>query len=420
MPAPVRPGSAPVRPVRLVAANLALMASPLVIWDPAMLGYDLGGSHPLHPLRWRLTWDLAESLGVLSGIDRFAPPVADDAALLTVHRADYIAAVKGSSGPVGASSAGSRVGHGLGTDDNPVFEHMHRTAALIAGGSIAAAQAIAAGEVDRAVNIAGGLHHAMADRASGFCVYNDAALAIRALLDAGVGKVAYVDVDVHHGDGVQAAFYDDPRVLTVSIHESPTTLWPGTGWPTEIGRGAATGTSVNIPVPAGTGDTQWMRAFGAVVPGVVQAFRPDVLVTQHGADSHADDPLADLNLSIDGQLASYRALRALAESAAGGRWLALGGGGYSLVRVVPRAWTHLLATVLDRDVEPTTKLPLSWLELAGAARPGLDLPSTMSDGQPVVLEPWSADHCEPVDRDIAEIRGLVYPLHGLDPFDPRD
>ncbi len=395
------------------------MASPLVIWDPDMLDYDLGGAHPLHPLRWQLTWDLAERLGVLAGLDLYAPEPADDAALAAIHTADYIAAVKGASGPrTGFRSAG--YGHGLGTDDNPIFEHMHTSAALIAGGSITAAKAIARGEVDRAVNIAGGLHHAMADHASGFCVYNDAALAIRTLLDSGVRRVAYVDVDVHHGDGVQAAFWDDPRVLTVSIHESPTTLWPGTGWPTEIGGAGAAGSSVNLPVPAGTGDAQWLRAFHAVVPGVVRAFRPDVLVSQHGADSHAEDPLADLDLSVDGQRASYIALRDLAQEASNGRWLALGGGGYSLVRVVPRAWTHLLAIVADRDLDPATRIPQGWLDVAAAARPGLTLPVDMSDGKSVSFQGWGGVQSMSVDKAIAEVRGLVYPLHGLDPFDPRD
>ena len=399
------------------------MAAPLVVWDPAMLGYDLGGAHPLDPLRWELTWQLAARLGVLDGIDTFAPPPADDAALAGIHTAAYIAAVKAASGPRDSSRRPSSIGegdHGLGTSDNPVFAHMHATAALIAGGSIAAATAIARRDVDRAVNIAGGLHHAMADRASGFCVYNDAALAIRTLLDAGVGKVAYVDVDVHHGDGVQAAFYDDPRVLTVSIHESPATLWPGTGWATELGTGAAAGTSVNIPLPAGTGDAGWLRAFSAVVPGVVKAFRPDVLVTQHGADSHADDPLADLALTVDGHLASYRALRELAESAAGGRWLALGGGGYSLVKVVPRSWTHLLATVTGRDIDPATALPAGWLDLAAVARPGIDLPRTMSDGAAATFVAWEPGDHHRVDPVIANVRRLIFPLHGLDPFDPRD
>jgi len=395
------------------------MAAPLLIWDPAMLEYDLGGAHPLHPLRWKLTWDLADRLGVLTGLDRFAPPPADDDALAAIHTRRYIEAVKAASGR--AERSGHRlVGHGLGTQDNPVFEHMHRASALIAGGSIAAAKAIAGGEVDRAVNIAGGLHHAMADSASGFCVYNDAALAIAALLAAGVGRVAYIDVDVHHGDGVQAAFYDDPRVLTVSIHESPLSLWPGTGRPTEIGSGSAAGTSVNIPVPAGTSDAGWLRAFTAVVPSVVRAFRPDVLVTQHGADSHAEDPLADLNLSVDGHRASYRALRELAEQITGGRWLALGGGGYSPVRVVPRSWTHLLAVVADRDVDPSTVLPDGWLDTARTERPDIEPPVRMTDDAPVDFQPWHGVAEVPVDAAIAEVRRLIHPLHGLDPFDPRD
>jgi acetoin utilization protein AcuC len=299
---------------------------------------------------------------------------------------------------------------------------MHEASALIAGGSLAGARAIAAGSVRRAVNIAGGLHHAMADRASGFCVYNDPALAIKELLAGGVERVAYVDVDVHHGDGVQAAFYDDPRVLTVSVHETPLALWPGTGFPTECGRGAAIGTAVNVPVPAGAGDAAWLRAFHAVVPSVITAFRPQVLVTQHGADSHRDDPLADLNLTVDGQLAAYRALRDLAESAADGRWLALGGGGYALVTVVPRAWTHLLALVLDRDVDPATTIPEDWRIAAVTARPDVAPPLTMTDGTgaPPRFDRWDGHGEGPVDRSITAVRRAVFPSFGLDPFDPRD
>lgn len=395
------------------------MAQPLVVWDPKMLGYDLGGSHPLHPVRLELTWKLARALGVLDGIELTAPPPASDDELAEVHTREYIAAVRNASG----SERGDwHAGHGLGTPDNPTFPGMHDSSALIAGGSIAAARAIAAGSVRRAVNIAGGLHHAMADRASGFCVYNDAALAIKALLAGGVERVAYVDVDVHHGDGVQAAFYDDPRVLTVSVHETPLALWPGTGFATECGRGPAAGTSVNVPMPAGAADAAWLRAFHAVVPSVVAAFRPQVLVTQHGADSHHDDPLADLNLTVDGQLAAYRALRELAESAAGGRWLALGGGGYSLVTVVPRAWTHLLALVLDRDVDPSTSIPQEWIAAATAARPRITPPQTMTDGTgaPPAFDRWDGHTEGPVDRSIAAVRRAVFPALGLDPYDPRD
>ncbi len=295
-----------------------------------------------------------------------------------VHTLGYIDAVRRASRPGFAFS----VGHGLGTADTPISEGMHENAALIAGASVTAALAIAHGEVTRAVNFCGGMHHAMPDHASGFCVYNDAALAIAAMLDDGVGKVAYVDVDAHHGDGVQAAFYDDPRVLTISVHQNPLTLFPGTGFPTDCGEGPASGTAVNLAVPPGIGDAAWLRAFHAVVPGVLRAFRPDVLVTQHGTDTHREDPLADLNLSIDGQRTCYQALRALADTVTGGRWLALGGGGYCPVRVVPRAWTHLLAIVSGRDIDPATPLPAEWLARAAAASPDTPLPADMSDGTP--------------------------------------
>ncbi len=382
-----------------------------------MLGYDLGGNHPLHPLRWELTWALAGELGVLEHYRVLVPDPADDEALAGIHTLDYIAAVREAS-----EAFPGAVGHGLGTADNPVFPGMHDNAALIAGGSIDAARAIAHGEVDRAVNFCGGLHHAMPDYASGFCIYNDVALAIKALLDAGIRKVAYVDVDAHHGDGVQAAFYDDPRVLTVSIHESPLTLFPGTGFAAESGRGDAQGTSVNIALPAGTSDAAWLRAFHAVVPGVVTAFRPEILVTQHGADSHREDPLADLNLTIDGQRTSYLALRTLAESVTGGRWLALGGGGYSPVRVVPRAWTHLLGIVAGHDVDPALSMPQDWIALAAKARPDIQLPADMNDGTTglVSFERWDGTVDMAVDRAIADTRNRIYPLHGLDPHDPRD
>jgi acetoin utilization protein AcuC len=393
------------------------MTAPLVIWDPRMLGYDLGGNHPLHPLRWELTWALAGELGVLDHYRVLVPDPADDEALSGIHTLDYIAAVREAS-----EAFPGAVGHGLGTADNPVFPGMHDNAALIAGGSIDAARAIAHGEVDRAVNFCGGLHHAMPDYASGFCIYNDVALGIKALLDAGIRKVAYVDVDAHHGDGVQAAFYDDPRVLTVSIHESPLTLFPGTGFAAESGRGAAQGTSVNIALPAGTSDAAWLRAFHAVVPGVVTAFRPEVLVTQHGADSHREDPLADLNLTIDGQRTSYLALRTLAESVTGGRWLALGGGGYSPVRVVPRAWTHLLGIVAGHDVDAALSMPQDWIALASRARPDIQLPADMNDGTTglVSFERWDGTVDMAVDRAIQDTRNRIYPLHGLDPHDPRD
>jgi acetoin utilization protein AcuC len=257
----------------------------------------------------------------------------------------------------------------------------------------------------------------MPDRASGFCIYNDIAVGIRWLLDQGAQKVAYVDVDVHHGDGVERIFWDDPRVLTISLHESGQFLFPGTGFAKDVGGPEAPGTAVNVALPPGTGDSGWLRAFHAVVPQLVREFAPDVLVTQHGCDSHAADPLADLTLSVDGQRAAYLALHDLAHEVAGGKWVATGGGGYALVEVVPRAWSHLLAAVAGRPLDPSTAVPGAWrahvTETLGRTAPFL-----MTDDKRVEHRPWE-EGFDPdlwLDRMVHETRMAVFPLHGLDPM----
>jgi acetoin utilization protein AcuC len=297
---------------------------------------------------------------------------------------------------------------------------MYEASALIAGGSAQAATLVWDGRVQHAVNIAGGLHHAMAGHASGFCVFNDVVLAIRTLLAGGAGKVAYVDTDVHHGDGVQAAFYDDPRVLTISLHQDPRTLFPGTGMPDELGRGTAEGTSVNVALPPGTGDDGWLRAFRAVVPGAVRAFAPDVLVTQGGCDTHHEDPLANLKLSVDGQRIAIGELHRLAHEVAGGRWVAFGGGGYGVIRCVPRTWTHLLAEASGVPVAPETAVPAAWSEhLRGRGVRG-ELPATMGEGRTPRVLAWLPGGDSWLDRAIGATRRAAFPLLGLDPDDPRD
>jgi acetoin utilization protein AcuC len=278
--------------------------------------------------------------------------------------------------------------------------------------TVEAARSVWEGEALRASNISGGLHHAMPRSTSGFCIYNDLAVAIQWLLDAGVPRVAYVDVDVHHGDGVQAIFYDDPRVMTVSLHETPACLFPGTGFPEETGGRGAEGTAVNVALPPGTNDAGWLRAFDAVVPDVLRAFAPTVLVTQHGCDSHEHDPLADLDLSLDGQRASYLALAALADELCEGRWVSTGGGGYALLQVVPRAWTHLLAIVSGEPVAPETPTPQAWRDEVGEWAP-----TTMSDEGDVRFARF-ADGISPesrIDQAILATRRAVYPELGLDP-----
>ena len=387
-----------------------------VVWDEALLGYNLG-DHPLDPVRVELTIALARALGVLdrANVTVVPPPSAGEKQLRLIHDADYLDAVRK------APDDPYYRGHGLNTPDNPVFAHMHDSSALVTGGSVRAAEAVWSGEALHAANIAGGLHHAMRDRAAGFCVYNDPAVAIARLLELGAERVAYVDVDVHHGDGVQAAFWEDPRVLTISLHESPLSLFPGTGFPSEIGGPGAEGTAVNVALPPGTGDAGWLRAFHAVVPSVLRAFAPQILVTQCGCDSHRSDPLADLALSVDGQRAAYLALRALAHEICGGRWVTFGGGGYGVVEVVPRAWTHLLAILTGAPIAPRTATPNSWRALAAQRRPGTRVPTFMGDGAEPGWDPWQPDsEPNPLDRAIASTRRAVFPLHGLDPDDPRD
>jgi len=219
---------------------------------------------------------------------------------------------------------------------------------------------------------------------------------------------------VHHGDGVQAAFYDDPRVLTISLHEHPATLFPGTGLASEIGSGEGAGYAVNVALPAFTGDAGWLRAFDAVVPPLVRAFGPEVLVSQHGCDSHRLDPLANLQLSVDGQRRAQLMLHDLVHEAAGGKWLLTGGGGYELVQVVPRSWTHLLAVASGDPVEPASPVPDAWRALA-TERTGESAPTRMTDGAPAEFIPVSAgiDPGDRVDAAIVNTCRAVFPWHGL-------
>ncbi|MGH3322159.1 MAG: acetoin utilization protein AcuC [Streptosporangiaceae bacterium] len=385
-----------------------------VVWDDALTRYDFGHGHPLAPIRVELTMELARAMGLLDPphVSQVAPAPADDALLRLVHTEEYIAAVRAAGDTLGDDPA-----HGLGSLDNPVFHGMHDASALVAGASVAAARAVWTGEAEHAVNIAGGLHHAMAHRASGFCVYNDPAIAIAWLLEQGAERIGYVDVDVHHGDGVQAAFYDDPRVLTISLHESPRTLFPGTGFPDEAGGPNAKGAAVNVALPPGTGDAGWLRAFDATVPHLIRAFDPQILVTQHGCDSHTLDPLAHLALTVDGQRTAYAALHALAHETTDGRWVAVGGGGYELVQVVPRIWTHLIAEAAGQPINPETPTPDRWRAYVRERAHEVP-PLRMTDGGRPEYRTWESGYSpeDPVDQAIMATRRAVFPLQGIDPM----
>jgi acetoin utilization protein AcuC len=355
--------------------------------------YDHGPQHPLRPDRVLLTWDLIAAYGLdaLSHVARLTSGPADDATIELVHTAAFVDATRRAGH--GEDGAWGRFGYGPG--DNPIFDRMHEAASLVAGASVRAAEAVWTGECEHAFNAAGGLHHAMPERASGFCVYDDPAIAIAWLLQQGAERVAYVDVDVHHGDGVQFVFWDDPRVLTISIHQFAPWFFPGTGDLSERGGLGAEGTAINLPLPEFTGDVAWLEAFRTVVPRAVRAFGPDVLVTQLGCDTHHLDPLAQMRLTTGAYREAAKELHALAHEAAGGRWVATGGGGYQWARVVPRAWTTYFAEMAGTEVDDA--LPEGWIETA-ELRLRAEVPATLSEP---ALDPGRGD------QDAREIASIV-------------
>jgi acetoin utilization protein AcuC len=320
-----------------------------LIYGEAFQKYRHSDDHPLQPLRLALTFDLITSTGLIEECELVPPRLATDEEIELVHRPEYVKLVKSLSDPQERDgvSVYEAMEHGFGSGDNPIFDGMHEGAAVIVGASIQAAEAIHSGAALHAFNPAGGLHHAMPSRASGFCVYNDVAVAIAWLRRRG-HRVAYVDVDVHHGDGTERAFYRDPDVLTISLHESGRYLFPGTGFPGETGEAPALGSKANLPFAPYTWDEPWLAGFDAVVPALLERFKPTVLVTQDGCDTHILDPLAHLQGSTRIWPHVGRRFHELAHELCEGRWVATGGGGYAVREVVPRAWTLLFAEMVER------------------------------------------------------------------------
>lgn len=390
-----------------------------VIWDDVITAYNFGAEHPMAPLRLDLTARLCEDFGLFerADVEIVSPQVASDDLLATVHDRDYIRAVKQAS--IDPARADER--RGIGTEDDPAFPGMHEASARIAQGTRLVCESVWTGAAQHGVNFCGGMHHAMRDRAAGFCIYNDIAVGIQWLLDNGAERVAYVDVDVHHGDGVESIFWDDPRVLTISVHENGRMLFPGTGWPADIGGPEAEGSAVNVALPPGVTDSAWLRAVISVVDPLVRAFKPEVLVSQHGCDTHMDDPLAHLAVSVDAQRYAIEALHDLSHAVCGGRWVCVGGGGYEVVDVVPRTWTHLTAIAAHAPIEVQSETPQSWREYVHrrTGRPG---PARMGDvpaaNLPIWVQPWSMGYNpeSPTDRAVMAAREASFVHYGLDPW----
>ncbi|GAB7388916.1 acetoin utilization protein AcuC [Bacillaceae bacterium] len=331
----------------------------MFVFSEDYLQYKFRDDHPFNQQRLLLTLDLLKHFGLISEKQVKAPRYASDAEIELVHDPQYIAAVK-KLGRKGTDPALAE-SYGLGTEDTPVFANMHEAAALIVGGTLTGVEAVMEGKCEHAVNLAGGLHHALRGRASGFCIYNDCAVAIAFLRKHYDARVLYVDTDAHHGDGVQWAFYDDPNVLTISLHETGKYLFPGTGSVTERGEGAGYGYSVNIPLEAFTEDESWLYAYEKAVPPLARGFRPDVIVTQHGCDAHFLDPLTHLATSMRIYRRIPQLIHELSHELCAGRWIATGGGGYDIWRVVPRAWTLLWAEMAEHPLGDVP-LPDSWRE----------------------------------------------------------
>jgi acetoin utilization protein AcuC len=370
-----------------------------LVHSDAYKRFDYGPEHPLRMERLGLTYALMEAYGLtrLAGAEVLPPVPAPEAALREFHDDAYLAVLR-------AASAGETVPdayrYGLGPGDNPIWPGCYEASALACGGSILAAELVARGEAERAFAFAGGLHHAMPDRASGFCYLNDAVLAILALRRHRL-RVAYVDIDAHHGDGVQAAFYRSADVLTVSTHERGDRLFPGTGSVEELGEGPGRGYAVNLPLNPYTDDAVYLDAFDAVVPPVLRAFRPDVVVAQLGIDGHRTDPLTHLALSIDGFAEAVRRIVGLAP-----RLVALGGGGYDLANVA-RAWTA--AWALMNEIALPAALPPAFV---AEAAPYLGARRTLGD-VPVVLPVETVRPArEFAERQVAELHRRVFPLLG--------
>lgn len=362
--------------------------------------FDYGPEHPLRMERLELTWRLMQAYGLttLPGAIVKAPGPAEESELLRFHTDEYLTVLKAAN--TGRAPMAVVCRYGLGPGDNPVFPGLWDVARLAAGGSLLAARLVASGRVERAFHFAGGLHHAMPDRASGFCYVNDAVLAILHLRARGL-RVAYIDIDAHHGDGVQQAFYADRNVLTISTHERGDRLFPGTGFVEEVGEGDGRGYSVNLPLDVLTDSSSYLPAFEAVVPPLVQAFSPDVVVAQLGIDSHRTDPLTHLALDVQGFARVVARITELAP-----RLVALGGGGYDVGNVA-RAWTAAWAVM--NGVELPAELPPPFLERMGSrvrTRSLWDPPAQLDEDRRRVVQEYLA-------RQVDSVQRLIFPLHGL-------
>ncbi len=358
-----------------LAWNKRMKKDAVFIYSDELLSYRFSENHPFNQFRLTLTLDLLKKGLMIKDSDIVSPRMASDEELFLLHDPSYVQAVKDAG--AGKLNLDKAENYGLGTEDTPIFNGMHEASALMVGGALTAVDMVMEGEADHALHLGGGLHHGFRGKASGFCVYNDSAVAIKYLQKKYNARVLYVDTDAHHGDGVQWSFYDDPNVCTLSLHETGRYLFPGTGNVNERGSGKGYGYTFNVPLDAFTEDESFLHAYETSLREVAAFFKPDIILTQNGADAHYYDPLTHLSCSTH----IYRKIPELAHKIAHeyckGRWIAVGGGGYDIWRVVPRAWSYLwLEMTNQRPIQ--SALPIEWVEKWQLKSP-VPLPTTWED-----------------------------------------
>ena len=339
--------------------NGPLEQDAVFIYSPEQLDYKFSETHPFNQKRLQLTMDLLKQINALQLEQIKTARVATDEELLLGHDAAYIDIVKRAGH--GELRNGEGEVYGIGTEDTPIFKNMHEASAMFVGGTLTACDYVMQGKTNHALNLGGGLHHGFHGKASGFCIYNDSTVAIKYMQKKYDARVLYIDTDAHHGDGVQWSFYDDPNVCTLSIHETGRYLFPGTGAVTERGNGEGYGTSFNIPLDAFTEDGSFLEVYETAIREVIAHFKPDVILTQNGADAHYFDPLTHLYSTIKTYEVIPKIAHELAHEFCEGRWIAVGGGGYDIWRVVPRAWSMVWLAMTNQQV-PTGAIPKEWLD----------------------------------------------------------
>lgn len=353
------------------------------VFSPEQVNYKFSETHPFNQKRLLLTVDLLKTIGALKEEDIVEARKATDEELLYIHTKEYIDAVKEAS--KGNYRSSFTMTYGIGTEDTPIFPNMHEAATWLVGGTLTAVDLVFEKGYKHALHLGGGLHHGFKGKASGFCIYNDISIAIEYIKRKYKARVLYVDTDAHHGDGVQWAFYHDPDVCTLSFHENGRFLFPGTGHVNERGQGKGYGYSFNVPLEAFTEDDSYLKAYKTVFQEVIEYFKPDVIITQNGADAHYYDPLTH----FCGTMKLYHEIPKLAHKLAHkyceGRWIAVGGGGYDYYRVIPRAWSIVWLEMTKQTKLISHPIPNEWME-KWQKEADVDLPSKWFDDPKIIPE----------------------------------